>query len=325
MADKPETSDEFVRNERSMDSLHLLNLFVRVAEHQSFTRVGKQLGLSSSAVGKAICRLESHYGTRLFHRSTRTLTLTPEGAMFLERCRRILTEYECAELELAQTREAPRGKLRISLPAEDLITRPVLSTFMRLYPEIQLDLSFTNRLVDIIAEGFDVVLRAGPLGDSGLMSRKLLDYRRILVASPTYLSQFGEPRCPEDLIHHTCLMSRHETSGRILPWPISKKGMSLDTFVTPKILVNTLEPLIHFLDQGFGIGCVPDFAVRPWLQNGRLVPVLTECVSDIGTFRLLWPSGRQISPKLRVFIDHMSQQLSRYGEAETDVSDLRPS
>src|SRR6201995_5629408 len=154
-----------------MDSLGSLNVFVRAAEARSFTVAGRQLGVSSSAVGKAVARLEERLGVRLFHRSTRSITMTAEGALFLERCRRIFSEIEAAELELSQTHEAPRGILRVSLPLVGVLMMPALVAFMRAYPEIILDLDFSDRVVDVIEEGFDAVVRfAAPWG-SGLLGR----------------------------------------------------------------------------------------------------------------------------------------------------------
>ena len=148
-----------------MDHVGALTAFVHAADARSFTLAGRQLGLSPSAIGKAVSRLEERLSVRLFHRSTRTITLTDEGVMFLERCRRILGEIDAAELELAQTSGAPRGKLRVSLPIVNALTVPTLTAFMQAYPEVQLDLDFGDRLVDVIEEGFDAVIRAGDISE----------------------------------------------------------------------------------------------------------------------------------------------------------------
>src|ERR1700741_2586363 len=156
-----------------MDSLGSLNVFVRAAEARNFTVAGRQLGGSSSAIGKAVARMEARLGVRLFHRSTRSITLTVEGALFLERCRRIFSEIEAAELELSQTREAPRGTLRVSLPLAGMLMMPTLVAFMRAYPEIILDLDFSDRVVDVIEEGFDDVVRFDDVGLRRLLGRAL--------------------------------------------------------------------------------------------------------------------------------------------------------
>jgi len=294
-----------------MDRLGSLNAFVQAAEARSFTVAGQRLGVSSSAVGKAVARLEERLGVRLLHRSTRTITLTPEGALFLERCRRIFGEVEAAEQELAQTQGAPRGKLRVSLPLVGMLMMPTLSAFMNHYPEVELDLDFTDRLVDVIDEGFDAVVRAGELSDSRLMTRVLGTFRFRLVAAPSYLAQKGTPQKPSDLERHACLHHRFATSGKLEPWPLpsGRKAAELPTTA----VANTIEPLIYMAEQGHGIASLPDFAIRRQLEDGTLVSVLDKYVRHKGTFRILWPSSRYLSPKLRVFVDFMVKHLFASG------------
>src|ERR1700690_1082680 len=203
-----------------MDSLSGIAMFVQVAETRSFTETGRLLGVSSSAVGKSIARTEERLGVRLFHRSTRSITLTAEGALFLERCRRIFSEIEAAELELSQTHEAPRGTLRVSLSLAGMLMMPTLVAFMRTYPEIIVDLDFSDRVVDVIEEGFDAVVRFADVADSRLMSRALGTYRRRLVAAPAYLAAKGAPLIPDDLKAHACLHHKFPTSGRFERWPV---------------------------------------------------------------------------------------------------------
>lgn len=291
-----------------MDNLGALNVFVLAADTRSFTTAGHQLGLSSSAVGKAITRLEERLGVRLFHRSTRSITLTAEGAMFLERCRHILCELEVAETELAQTREAPRGKLRISLPIINALTVPPLNDFMRAYPEVQLDLEFGDHLVDIIEEGFDAVIRAGDVADSRLMSRVLGEFHLELVASPAYLARAGVPRVPEDLAGHACLLHRFATSRKFERWPLVRDGQDLEIAIKPAAVANTIEPLLLMATEGLGITCLPDVLVREHIEGGRLITVLDDFVAHAGTMRILWPSSRYLSPKLRAFVDFMCER-----------------
>src|SRR6202047_1399 len=192
----PNISDLVIRSGSSgMDSLWSLNAFVQAAETRSFTVAGRQLGVSASAIGKAVARMEERLGVRLFHRTTRSITLTAEGALFLERCRRIFSEIEAAELELSKTHEAPRGILRVSLPLAGMLMMPPLVAFMRTYPEIILDLDFSDRVVDVIEEGFDAVVRFAEVGDSRLMSRALGTCRRRLVAAP---GLSGDQGCSSD-------------------------------------------------------------------------------------------------------------------------------
>ena len=183
-----------------MDSLSGFTVFVRVAETRSIVGAARTLGVSASAVGKRVARLEEKLGVRLFHRSTRSITLTAEGGLFLERSRRILAEIEATELELSQSRETPRGRLRVSLPLVSGLVLPTLADFMQAYPDIELDLDFSDRVVDVVDEGFDVVLRTGQPVDSRLSMRELGEFQLKLVGSPAYFARHGTPRCPEDLL-----------------------------------------------------------------------------------------------------------------------------
>jgi len=292
-----------------MESLGSLHAFVRAAETRSFTLAGRQLGVSSSAIGKAIARLEERLGVQLFQRSTRTVRLTPEGSRFLERCRRIMGEIEAAEVELAQTRDAPQGTLRVSLPLAGLVMMPALSAFMRSYPEVHLELDFSDRFVDVIGEGFDVVVRAGELDDSGLMSRVLSTFRLQVVGAPSYFAARGTPDTPDELANHACLLHRFATSGKIERWPLRSGGQELDLDLPATAVANSIEPLIDLAVRGLGITCVPDFAIRRQLDSGTLVPVLDAYIHHAGTFRLSWPPSRHLAPKLQAFVDFIAERL----------------
>lgn len=290
-----------------MDSLGALNVFVQAAETRSFTAAGRQLGVSSSAVGKSIARLEERLGVRLFHRSTRAIALTPEGQMFLERCSRIFSELEAAELELSQTRAHPAGLLRVSLPLVGMLMMPTLSAFMEAWPE--LDLDFSDRLVDVIEEGFDAVIRSGEPTDSRLMTRRLGTFRFRLVGAPAYFERHGIPETAEALRRHRCLHHRYPSTGKLETWRIvGTDGAQIDGLPSAAVS-SAIEPLLHMAEQGQGLACLPDFAVRSQCRDGRLVSVLDEAVKNTGAFRILWPSSRQLSPKLRVFVDFMAENL----------------
>ena len=295
-----------------MKSLGRFVLFVQVAETRSFVGAGRLLGISASAVGKSISRLEDKLGVRLFHRSTRSVTLTAEGVMFLERSKRILAEIEAAEQELVSVAEAPRGKLRVSLPLVSALVLPVLADFMREYPNVELDLDFTDRQVDVIEEGFDAVVRVGEPKDSRLSARTLGDFRRLLVGSPAYFARRGVPLRPADLASHACLHYRYPSSGKIEQWALRRAD---DAAGAPEIalptamICNNIETRLCFALQGLGIAYLPDFAVREPLASGKLVSVLDEYVDAGGTFRILWPASRHPSPKLRAFIDFLAARV----------------
>ncbi|PKU21406.1 LysR family transcriptional regulator [Telmatospirillum siberiense] len=295
-----------------MEHLGALNAFVQTAEAGGFTAAAIKLGISPSAVGKAVARLEERLGVRLFHRSTRSLTLTPEGELFRDRCRRIFCEIEAAELELSQTRTAPRGKLRVSLPLIGMLMMPAVMAFMRAYPEIDLDLDFTDRLVDVIDEGFDAVIRTGEARDSRLMMRSVGAFSHRIVGSPDYLAARGVPAEPEDLAAHACLHHKYPSTGKLERWPLARDGGDLDIALPVTLVASTLEPQICLAEEGFGLACLPLFAVRSQLQRGTLVSVLEEHVRDVGAFHILWPASRHPSPKLSAFVSFMAENLLRY-------------
>ncbi|PAU76537.1 LysR substrate-binding domain-containing protein [Halomonas salipaludis] len=295
-----------------MESLNGIAFFVQAAEARSFSEAGRILGVSSSAVGKSVSRMEERLGVRLLHRSTRSITLTNEGALFLERCRRILCEIEAAELELSETRQAPRGRLRISLPLVGMLVMPALTAFMRRYPDIELDVDFSDRLVNVIEEGFDVVMRTGEPNDSRLMARQVGSYRLQLVASPGYLADHGTPKIPEDLADHACLQHKFPSTGKFEPWPLKRIEGAPEWEVPASMACNTSAALMDVAVAGLGIACLPDFMVRQAIERGELVSVLDAHVEHQGTFRLLWPSSKHLAPKLRVFIDFMVETLFKH-------------
>lgn len=292
-----------------MESLGSIAVFVLVAETRSFTQAGKRLGISSSGIGKSIGRLEESLGVRLFHRSTRSIALTLEGSIFLERCRRILSELEAAEMELSNARDLPKGRLRISLPLVSGLVMPVIIDFMRTYPDIELDIDFSDRMVDIIEEGFDIVLRTGDPGDSGLMSKRMGSFQLRVVGAPDYFARHGIPRHPGDLSQHACLLHKFPSTGRFEHWPLRREA-GVDDLELPQAMVcNTTEILVDVARAGLGVACLPDFMILSTIRNGELIPVLDDYTVHTGTFRLLWPSSKHLSLRLRVFIDFMHTHL----------------
>jgi DNA-binding transcriptional LysR family regulator len=292
-----------------MDNLTSMSVFVRAADTRSFTEAGNQLGVSSSAVGKTIARLEERLGVRLFHRSTRSITLTPEGALYLESCRRIFSEIDLAEQELALTKAGPSGRLRISLPMVGMLLMPAISRFAVAYPQVRLDLDFSDKIVNVIEDGFDVVVRTGEVTDSRLTARALGTFSLRLVASPDYLAKAGMPKTPDDLLSHACLHHKFPTIGKLERWPLVWGVGRPDLELPETTVTNTLEPLINLAQNGLGITCVPDFAVREQLASGALVSVLESFLDHTGWFRAVWPSSRYLSPKVRIFVDFMSAHL----------------
>ncbi len=284
-------------------------MFVLVAETRSFTKAGQQFGVSSSAVGKSIARMEERLAVRLFHRSTRSITLTAEGALFLERCRRILGEVEAAEAELSEVAGSPRGRLRVSTPQLLGLMMPTLDLFMQNYPDIALDVDLSDRMVDVIEEGFDAVIRTGEQHDSRLTARRLGACRQVMVASPEYLAQRGVPSHPRELAQHPCLLHKFPATGKLERWPFLLADDEPEPVLQERLTCNTIEALTHAVKQHKGIAFLPTFIVRDELASGQLVTVMDEFLDKTVTFWVLWPASRYASPKLRVFIDFLQQNL----------------
>ncbi|MFJ2990138.1 LysR family transcriptional regulator [Collimonas sp. NPDC087041] len=298
-----------------MESLSGFAVFVQVAETRSFVAAGRLLGVSASAIGKRVARLEERLGVRLFHRSTRSITLTSEGVMFLERSRRVLAEIEAAEQELTLSTGAPRGRLRVSLPLVSSLMLPVLADFMQQYPEVELDLDFTDRSVDVIEEGFDAVVRTGDLSDSRLSARTLGTFHVLLVGSPDYFARHGVPQKPADLAAHRCLHYRYPNSGKLEVWPLRQQPSEPQITLPVSMICNNIETRVCFAQRGLGIACLPNFAAAEGIASGKLRTVLDEYVDRTIVFRVLWPSSRHWTPKLRVFIDFLVERVFAKADA----------
>ncbi|WFF42013.1 LysR family transcriptional regulator [Salinicola endophyticus] len=293
-----------------MNNLPGLLAFVRTADLGSFVAAAPRLGISPSAVGKAVTRLENELGVRLLQRSTRSLRLTEEGRVFYERCRSILDELDDARDALLKTRETPRGRVRLSAPviAYHLLL-PILPALLARYPELELDLDFTDRIVNLIDEGVDIAIRSGELPDSRLKMRRLRPFQLLLCASPAYLERHGVPRCPRDLIEHVGIGFRYPNSGRLQAWPLVVPPDEPDLHVRHSLTCNNMEALQGAVLRGLGIGCLPDFLAAEALGQQRLVPLLMDHLDAPGQFNLIWPSNRHLSPKVRVVVDFLVAHL----------------
>jgi len=294
-----------------MDSLSGLVAFVRAAETRSFVTAARALGISASAVGKSVAKLEEDLGVRLFQRSTRQISLTEEGLIFFERCRNALQEIQDAEAQLSKATIAPRGRLRVSMPAIGYrFLLPVIPEFRSLYPEVELDLDFSDRLVDVIEEGFDVVIRGGEPADSRLKAKPLGPYRFVVCASPQYFARHGVPQHPSDLASHVCLRFKYRSSGKLQEWLIDGESPLQGAGAATPIVLNNAEAVLSAAIQGLGIAYVPDFVARDALTEGHLCMALESSKTFEGVFRALWPTNRHMPPRLRVFVDYLAGRLA---------------
>ena len=292
------------------DRARSLALFASVVEQGSFSAAGRTLGLTPSAVARAIDRIEARLGVRLLLRSTRALTLTAEGQAYLLAARRILADLDDAEQQIAD-QGAPRGRLRVSaaLSHGRLCVVPLLGEFAALYPHILVDIALTDTLTDIAGGQADVAVRFGPLADSTLTARKLGETRRVIVASPAYLARYGAPLAPEDLHRHNCLnynFRRVEPVG-----PFMRDGREFALSVKGSIEANNGGTLGQLAAIGVGIARVGAFSVAQEIADGRLVPLLEEFnPGDVELIHAVFVGGATVPARIRAVIDYLAARLT---------------
>ncbi len=295
-----------------MENLTGMAIFARVAEAKNFSEAARRLGLSKSVVSKQVARLERSLGARLINRTTRRLSLTEAGTAFYEHCARMVAEAEAAELAVTRLSVTPRGVLRVSSPAAfgHLHLAPAIPEFLRRYPEMAVELVMNDRMVDLAEEGFDVAIRLTEEPAPNLVARKIAPVRWVVCATPEYLRQHGKPKAPADLARHNCLFYSYQGSGDL--WRFSGPRGEVSVNVTGNFRVNNSEAVREAALGHLGIALLPTFAAGQELQAGRLVPLLTDYgpLGAIGkNVYCVYLSHRQVSPKLRAFVDFFASRL----------------
>lgn len=293
-----------------MDRLDAMHLFVRVAELGSFAAVAQQLGLARSVVTRQIAALEAHLGVKLMARSTRRLSLTSAGTAYLEKCRVILNLVETAETDVAEERVNPRGNIRISLPLSFGLKRlaPLLLEFSRRYPEVGLDMDYSDRRVNLIEEGIDLSIRITRRLEGSDIARRIGTARMLAVASPDYLARHGRPQHPSELAHHECL--GYTVGGTGQSWQFMVDGQLASFPVRSRIHANNGDVLTEAAAQGLGITLQPDFIIDGVLAAGRIEAVLAEFpVPELGIYAML-PSNRHVPHRVRVLMDALAAGLA---------------
>ncbi|HWX47880.1 MAG TPA: LysR family transcriptional regulator [Roseomonas sp.] len=286
-----------------MNKFLALTVFTKVAEHGGFTAAARRLGLSVSAVTKTVARLEDELGTQLFNRTTRQLHTTDYGQEFYERCVRILADLEDAETALRQGSISYSGRVRVITPFSfgRVTLVPELPAFLRKYPEIVLDLNFSDQPVDLIAGGYDVAVRTGEISDSRLTTRLLTRGSQVTFAAPSYLARHGTPRTPEELREHNCIV------GRFGPeWSFrgpDRKPMTVR--VSGNAIVNSGDALREAAAAGIGIGQGTWWLVRKDLERGAVESILPDYALEGMPISILYPAQRHLPAKVRVFIDFL--------------------
>jgi DNA-binding transcriptional LysR family regulator len=292
------------------DELAGMLAFARVVEERSFSAAARRLVRSKSAVSKQVSELEDRLGVRLLNRTTRRLSLTEAGSAVYEHCLRMVAAAEEAERVVAALSGAVRGTLRLAAPVS-FGTRhlaPLIPQLLQLYPELAIDLSLDDHMVDLVEEGFDLAVRIAELGDSGLIARRLATARRVLCAAPAYLAEHGVPREPRDLPRHNCLGYSYLRSptGQEVSFR-SEGGMTLR--LRGNFIANNGEALLAALLGGVGIALMPTFIVADELRAGRLRVLLADAVTMDSTVSALYPANRNLSPKVRAVVDFLAERF----------------
>ena len=288
--------------------LNAVKIFVKTSELMSFTDAAAALNMTQSGVSRAISRLESDLEVKLLNRTTRSLSLTPDGQAFCERCSALLLEFEDAQQQLTSQREHPSGVLKVSAPLGfgRTVLMPILAQLSKDNPGLTMEVAMTDRLVDLTAEGFDAAIRIGEIPDSRVVARQLGNIKLVTVASASYLDKFGTPSSPDDLKEHNCLNLRYPRTGRLYQWLFKQGTQERKLAVTGDMVLDIGEGLMDLAIQGHGIVQTQQVIAAQALRNKQVVPILTEYALDRGPVSLVYPQSKHLSSKIRVLKEALS-------------------
>jgi DNA-binding transcriptional LysR family regulator len=296
-----------------MDRFHAIAAFAEVVETGGFARAAERLGVSVSSVSRHVSELEAHLNARLLNRTTRTLSLTEAGRAFHERCVQLLADLEEAEASAGAGAVVPRGTLRASCAVSfgERYVAPAMAAFMAKYPEMRLDIELSDRLVDLVDEGFDAAVRIGAIGAENLIGRLVATTRLICCASPAYLERHGEPRSPDDLARHACLLYQYAPQRAV--WTFTDRtGAQRKVRVAGPVYANNGGFLAALAREGIGIANEPDFIVGPDVRAGRLVPILRGFAPTATGIHVVYASRRHLSAKVRAFAEFLIERFAAH-------------
>ena len=288
--------------------LNEILVFARVVQAGSFTAAAAALGMPKSTVSRKVSDLEQRLHSRLLQRTTRKLSLTDVGRTYYEYCARIVGEIEDAERAVSTLQEIPRGLLRVTAPINVAFLGPIVSDYLKRYPEVRLDLFCTGRTVDLVEERFDLGIRGGALADSTLIARRLGSAKWLLVATPGYLKRRGRPRSPDDLRKHDCLLfGAGPDSGGLR---LENGDRSVQVALSPRLTVTDIDVVYAVATAGLGIAVLPAFRCVEDLRARRLTRVLADWNVPSTFLHVVYPSARHISPKVKSFVDHLYARMT---------------
>ena len=288
-----------------MQGLQQFIAFAETAKHGSFAAAAREQGLAPSTLAKAVARLEGGLGVKLFHRTTRQVTLTPDGERLFRRCQRVLAEIDVLQAEASGTRTTPAGVLRVEMPVfyGKRFVMPLLVALLRQHPALRLDARLGDVQADLVRDNVDLAVRIGRLHDSTLVARRVDRQGLCLCASPDYLAARGTPRRIEELTGHAAVVFRLPTTGRDRPWQFRQRGTAVELNPQPYVRVNETEGLLEALKMGLGLCQVPDLLVADELARGELVEILPSCRPEPMPISIVYPSGRLLPARVRVAIE----------------------
>jgi len=294
-----------------MDRLQAMTVFAKVVEQGSFARAADRLSISTSACSRLVADLEAHLETRLLNRTTRRLSLTESGQGFYERCVQLLADLDDAERAATESTASPRGTLRLTTSINFGVRHvsPAIGEFLLKYPAVKFDVSLSDRIVDLVEEGYDLAIRIGSAGGETVVARKLGEARMVACASPAYLKAHGAPKTPEDLARHSCLTYEYMPVRNV--WPFrGKDGREHAIRVTGPLHSNNGDLLAAAAVAGVGIAYEPEFILGPDVKAGRLLPILTSYTAPLGPIYAVYPSRRYLTAKVRTFVDFLGQRFA---------------
>lgn len=296
-----------------MDKLTALNVFKRVVEFQSFSGAARDIGLSNAAVSKNIAELESHLGVRLLTRTTRRLSVTEAGETYYGRCVRILDDIEEAGTEAAGLASTPSGTLKVAAPLSFGLSHvsPLLPQYLKQYTDVTLDLDLNVSISDLASKDFDVAIRmGGTLSDSSLVSRTLAPVKLVLCAAPDYLEKHGRPKNPEDLIAHQCVLNSQYSASR--EWHFTKNGEDRNVNVSGRYKANGSIAMTDAILQGVGLGLMPRFLVRDYLESKQLAIVFEDWDTNALAIYATYHHRQYVQAKVRSFVDFLAEALDHH-------------
>lgn len=294
-----------------MDRFQAIEAFVKVVEAGSFAGAADRLDVSVSSVSRLVADLEAHLGTRLLHRTTRRLSLTEAGRTFHEHGVQLLADLVEAEASASAEAVVPRGTLRITCGTTfgNAHLAPALAAFMVKYPQVRFDVELSDRMTDLVDEGFDAAVRIGASATTNLVGRRIGTTALVCCAAPSYLARHGEPRTPEDLVRHPCLLYQYSSQRDV--WTFTGAAGAMHRVrVSGPVLANSGSFLAAMAREGAGITYEPDFAVGPDVRAGHLVPILRDYPPPSAPIHVMYPSRRHLSAKVRVFAQFLAERFA---------------